>query len=90
MKQREHLIFQIDEIILVGGSTRIPGVQKLVMDYFNGKPLNKTVHPDEAVAYGAAVQAAILAGNSSALVRNVVIKDVIPMTLGLDTHSGVF
>lgn len=85
----EHLtlLFQIDEIVLVGGSTRIPRVQRLVADYFNGKRLNKTVNPDEAVAYGAAVQAAILLGDETHLLRNVKIQDVTPMSLG--TQIGI-
>jgi heat shock 70kDa protein 1/2/6/8 len=56
---------QIDEIVLVGGSSRIPMVQKLLSDFFNGKQLNKSINPDEAMAYGAAIQAAILSGDKS-------------------------
>jgi len=75
----------IDEVILVGGSTRIPKVQKLVKDFFNGKELNKGVNPDEAVAYGAAIQGGILSGKTS----GVLLIDVIPLTLGIETVGGV-
>ena len=74
---------QIDEIVLVGGSTRIPKVQKLLEDFFNGKPVNKTINPDEAVAYGAAVQAAILSGDKSNEIKDVLLVDVAPLSLGM-------
>jgi len=77
----------IDEIILVGGSTRIPKIQQLLSDYFNGKVLNKSVNPDEAVAYGAAVQAAILTGVRDAPDRLIV--DVTPLSLGLETAGQI-
>ena len=80
---------QIDEIVLVGGSTRIPKVQKLLQDYFNGKELNKSINPDEAVAYGAAVQAAILTGDKHESISSVVLLDVAPLSLGLETAGGV-
>jgi len=81
---------QIHEIVLVGGSTRIPKVQQLLQDFFNGKELNKSINPDEAVAYGAAVQAAILSGHSgSAKLDEILLLDVIPLTLGLETAGGV-
>ena len=80
---------QIHEVVLVGGSTRIPKVQKLLQDYFNGKELNKSINPDEAVAYGAAVQAAILTGEKHEAVSSVVLLDVAPLTLGLETAGGV-
>jgi L1 cell adhesion molecule like protein len=81
---------QIHEIVLVGGSTRIPKVQQLLQEYFNGKELNKSINPDEAVAYGAAVQAAILSGHSgSAKLDEILLLDVIPLTLGLETAGGV-
>jgi molecular chaperone DnaK (HSP70) len=64
---------RIDEIVLVGGSTRIPKVQKLLEDFFNGKSVNKSINPDEAVAYGAAVQAAILSGDKSNEIRDVLL-----------------
>jgi L1 cell adhesion molecule like protein len=75
---------QIHDIVLVGGSTRIPKVQKLLQDFFNGKELNKTVNRDEAVAYGAAVQAAILDGDMSEELYGLVVRDVIPLSLGIE------
>jgi len=78
---------QVNEVVLVGGSTRIPKVQQLLSDYFNGKELNKSIHPDEAVAYGAAVQAAILTGqdSKSAALQDMVLVDVTPLSLGIET-----
>ncbi|XP_076821538.1 endoplasmic reticulum chaperone BiP-like [Clavelina lepadiformis] len=80
-------IKEIDQIILVGGSTRIPKIQKLVQDYFKGKEPNRGVNPDEAVAYGAAVQGGILSGDKST--GNIVLLDVCPLTLGIETMGGV-
>lgn len=80
---------QIDEIVLVGGSTRIPKVQQLLSDFFNGKELAKNINPDEAVAYGAAVQAAILTGNTSSKTDDLVLLDVAALSLGLETAGEV-
>jgi len=79
----------VHEVVLVGGSTRIPKVQQLVSDFFNGKELNKTINPDEAVAYGAAVQASILTGQKSKQTDGLLLLDVTPLTLGIETAGGV-
>jgi L1 cell adhesion molecule like protein len=79
---------EIDEIIMVGGSSRIPKIRQLLSDYFGGKKLNDSVNPDEAVAYGATVQAHILMGGS-AKTEDVILLDVAPLSLGLETAGGI-
>jgi heat shock protein 1/8 len=80
---------QINEIVLVGGSTRIPKVQKILKEYFQGKELNLSINPDEAVAYGAAVQAAILSNVRDSTIQDVLLVDVTPLSLGIETAGGV-
>lgn len=81
--------FDIDEIILAGGSTRIPKIRKMLSELFDDKPLNEKINPDEAVAYGAAIQAAMLNGDIHCKTENIQLHDVIPMSLGLETTGAV-
>lgn len=80
---------KVHEIVLVGGSSRIPKVQQLLQDLFYGKELNKSVNPDECVAFGAAVQGAILSGNGGEATKDMVLLDVAPLSLGIETAGGV-
>lgn len=79
----------VHDVVLVGGSTRIPKVQALLQEFFNDKELCKSINPDEAVAYGAAVQAAILTGDTSSKVKDLLLLDVAPLSLGLETSGGI-
>ena len=80
---------QIHEIVLVGGSTRIPKIRKMLQDFFNGKQLCNSVNPDEAVAFGAAIQAAILTGSKDDAVKDLLLIDIAPLSLGIETAGGV-
>ncbi|XP_063227388.1 heat shock protein 70 A1-like [Bacillus rossius redtenbacheri] len=79
----------IHDVVLVGGSTRVPKIQSLLQNFFCGKQLNLSINPDEAVAYGAAVQAAIISGDSSSQIQDVLLVDVAPLSLGIETAGGV-
>jgi heat shock protein 1/8 len=89
MKDAKMAKDQVHEIVLVGGSTRVPRIQQLLREYFNGKELCQSVNPDEAVAYGAAVQGAVLGGTKDEKLESLIVLDVCPLTLGIETSGNI-
>jgi molecular chaperone DnaK (HSP70) len=81
--------FVIDEIVLVGGTTRIPKIQQMLKDFFYGKKLNRTIDPDKAIAYGATIQGYILSGQKNERTNNIVLNDIIPLTIGIENSAGI-
>jgi heat shock protein 1/8 len=89
LKDSKYKKEEVDDVVLVGGSTRIPKIQSLLQDFFKGKQLNRSINPDEAVAYGAAVQAAIITGNQTSKTENLLLLDVVPLSLGVEMEGGI-
>ena len=81
---------QIDDVVLIGGSTYIPKIQQMIQQFFNGKELNRSINPDEAVAFGATVQAAVLLGQNEDECCDILLVDAIPLSIGVETAGGVF
>jgi len=80
---------KVHEVVLVGGSTRIPKIQQMLSEFFDGKALNKSIHPDEAVAFGATVQSAIINGEGSEAVEDLLLLDIVPISQGIEVKGGL-